>query len=328
MTVQLRAALAGRYDFQRELGGGGMSRVFVATETALARDVVVKVISPEVMGDAGADRFARDVKLAARLQHANIVPVLTAGDANGMAYYTMPMVRGETVRERLQRGHVPPAESRGILRDVARALAYAHGEGIVHRDIKPENVLRSGDAALVTDFGIAKAIALSKTEAPGGTLTQMGTSLGTPAYMAPEQAAGDVVDARADLYAWGVMAYELLTGKHPFADKTTGQQLIAAHIAEKPKPLLDVLTADARRDVNLRALAPLVMQCLETQPSARPANARAVLDALEKPATAALQQAAQLTRSAGVQEMPRISSDGKAVAYRSGLRTVRGSRGS
>ena len=198
----------------------------------------------------------------------------------------------------------------------------------MHRDIKPENVLRSGDAALVTDFGIAKAIALSKTEAPGGTLTQMGTSLGTPAYMAPEQAAGDEVGARADLYAWGVMAYELLTGKHPFADKTTGQQLIAAHIAEKPKPLLDVLTADARRDVNLRALAPLVMQCLETQPSARPANARAVLDALEKPATAALQQAAQLTRSAGVQEMPRISSDGKAVAYRSGLRTVRGSRGS
>ena len=127
MTVQLRAALAGRYDFQRELGGGGMSRVFVATETALARDVVVKVISPEVMGDAGADRFARDVKLAARLQHANIVPVLTAGDANGMAYYTMPMVRGETVRERLQRGHVPPAESRGILRDVTwRARSPTH----------------------------------------------------------------------------------------------------------------------------------------------------------------------------------------------------------
>ena len=352
VIAKLREALSGKYDIQRELGGGGMSRVFLATETALGRDVVVKVISPDVMGDAGADRFAREVKLAARLQHANIVPVLTAGDANGMAYYTMPMVRGETVRERLQRSAVPPAESRAILRDVARALAYAHGEGIVHRDIKPENVLLSGDAALVTDFGIAKAIALSKTDAPGGTLTQVGTSLGTPGYMAPEQAVGDEVDARADLYAWGVMAYELLTGRHPFADKTTGQQLIAAHIAEKPKPLLEVVATDARRDVNVRALAPLVMQCLEKQPAARPANARAVLDALEKPvaapngtsrgrlmgiaaaalvvvstiatyvlinrppATAALQQATQLTRSAGVQEMPRISNDGKAVAYR------------
>ena len=121
VTVKLREALSGRYDIQRELGGGGMSRVFLATETALGRDVVIKVISPDVMGDAGADRFAREVKLAARLQHANIVPVLTAGDANGMAYYTMPMVRGETVRARLQRGAVPPAESRAMLRDIAHA---------------------------------------------------------------------------------------------------------------------------------------------------------------------------------------------------------------
>ena len=287
VTAVLRQALAGRFDVQRELGGGGMSRVYVATETALGRDVVVKVISPEVMGDSGADRFAREVKLAARLQHANIVPVLTAGDAGGMAYYTMPMVRGESVRERLKRGAVPPSEARTILRDIVRALAYAHGEGIVHRDIKPENVLLSGDAALVTDFGIAKAIALSKTEAPGGTLTQVGTSLGTPAYMAPEQAAGDEVDARADLYAWGVMAYELLTGRHPFAEKTTGQQLIAAHLAEKPKPLLDVVSPEARRDPTVRALAPLVMQCLEKAAAARPANARAVLDALEGPVDAA-----------------------------------------
>ena len=284
--AKLRGALAGRYDVQRELGGGGMSRVFVATETALGRDVVVKAISPQVMGDSGADRFAREVRLAARLQHANIVPVLTAGDANGLAYYTMPMVRGESVRERLTRGAVPPAEARAILRDIARALTYAHAEGIVHRDIKPENVLLSGDAALVTDFGIAKAIALSKTEAPGGTLTQVGTSLGTPAYMAPEQAAGDEVDARADLYAWGVMAYELLTGRHPFADKTTGQQLIAAHLSEKPKPLLDVVPPEARRDPTVRALAPLVMQCLEKNAAARPANARAVLDALEGPVAA------------------------------------------
>ena len=190
----------------------GTSRVFVASETALGREVVVKVVSLGVMDEAGTERFAREVKLAARLQHTNIVPVLTAGDAGGMAYYTMPFVRGESLRTRLQRGTVPASDARAILRDIARALAYAHDEGVVHRDIKPGNVLLSDDAAMVTDFGIAKAITASMTQAPGGTLTPAGASLGTPAYIAPEQALADDVDGRADLYSWGVIGYAAARG--------------------------------------------------------------------------------------------------------------------
>ena len=192
---QLAAALADRYTIERELGGGGMSRVFVATETALNRSIVIKVIAPALLDGMSIDRFAREVRLAARLQHANIVPVLAAGDADGTPYYTMPFVRGDSLRSRMATGApVPLSDAVHVLRDVARALAYAHGEGVVHRDIKPENILLSGGAAVVTDFGIAKAIDISRTQdgdhnsAVSVTLTQAGSSLGTPAYMAPEQA--------------------------------------------------------------------------------------------------------------------------------------------
>ncbi|MDZ4864108.1 MAG: protein kinase [Gemmatimonadota bacterium] len=282
--ARLTAALAGRYRIERELGGGGMSRVFLAEELALGRQVVVKVIAPELVEGLSAERFAREVKLAARLQQANIVPVLTAGDADGLPYYTMPFVRGESLRARLASG-APMAvgEAVGILRDVARALAYAHSEGIVHRDIKPENVLLSGGAAVVTDFGIAKAISASRTEdgAKAATLTQAGGSVGTPAYMAPEQAAGDQVDHRADLYAWGVLAYELLTGAHPFSHHTSIQRLIAAHLTE---------TAASPREKNPAVPAPLaalVQRCLEKEPGRRPASAGEILAELESVATPA-----------------------------------------
>jgi aminoglycoside phosphotransferase (APT) family kinase protein len=279
----LREVLGAQYRIERELGGGGMSRVFVATETSLGREVVVKVVAPGMMAEVEAERFAREVKLAARLQHTNIVPVLTAGEAGGTAYYTMPFVRGESLHARLQRGTVPASDARAILRDIARALAYAHDQGVVHRDIKPGNVLLSGDAAMVADFGIAKAIAASQTEAAGGTLTPAGASLGTPAYMAPEQALGDEVDGRADLYAWGVMAYELLAGQHPFHDRKTAQQLIAAQISERPTPLLDQLPTGRRRNAGDRALAALVMRCLEKPPAARPQSARTLLAAFDGP---------------------------------------------
>ena len=206
--------LADRYRFERELGGGGMSQVFVATELALGREVVIKVVRPELLEGVSVDRFAREVQLASRLQQANIVPVLSAGDAAGTSYYIMPYVRGESLRARIDTGQpVPVAESLSILRDVARALAYAHGEGVVHRDIKPDNILLSGRTAVVTDFGIAKALDATRTSTGTGTgtgtgtLTGMGSSVGTPAYMAPEQAAGDPhTDFRADLYAWGLVA--------------------------------------------------------------------------------------------------------------------------
>ncbi|MGH7624390.1 MAG: serine/threonine-protein kinase, partial [Gemmatimonadaceae bacterium] len=188
VRAELESALGGSYTVERELGGGGMSRVFVATDTTLHRSVVIKVIAPDLVEGLSAERFAREVQVAARLQQANIVPVLTAGNANGLPYYTMPFVRGESLRARLATGEpVPVAEAVHILRDIARALAYAHGEGVVHRDIKPENVLLSGGAAVVTDLGIAKAIDISRTrdgKADGAvnfTLTQAGSMLGTPA---------------------------------------------------------------------------------------------------------------------------------------------------
>ncbi|MEO8634450.1 MAG: protein kinase [Gemmatimonadales bacterium] len=280
---RLRDALADRYRLERELGGGGMSRVWVATEIALDRQVVVKVIATELTEGLSAERFTREVRLAARLQQANIVPVLNAGTAAGLPWYTMPYVRGESLRHRMASGApLTLTERVTILRDVARALAYAHSEGIVHRDIKPENVLLSHGAAMVTDFGIAKALTASRTQDAGGgsaTLTQAGGTIGTPAYMAPEQAVGDTVDQRTDLYAWGVLAYELLTGAHPFARHTTPQQLITAHLTESPAPITGITPALPP------ALAALTMRCLEKDSGRRPASASEVLNALDSVTT-------------------------------------------
>ena len=253
-----------------------MSRVFVADETRFGRRVVIKVLTPELAAGLSAERFEREIGLAAGLQEPHIVPVITAGQtAAGLPYYTMPYVDGESLRARMQHGPIPVGDAIRILDDVARALAYAHARGIVHRDIKPENVLLSSGTAVVTDFGIAKAVKASKTTAPGGTLTQVGTSLGTPAYMAPEQAVGDDVDHRADIYAWGIMAFEMLAGRHPFGTKATSQQIIAAHIAEAPPPL---------EVPGLRAMDPLpalIMRCLAKSPSVRPANAEELIRVLD-----------------------------------------------
>jgi serine/threonine-protein kinase len=236
---------------------------------------VIKLLSPELSYGLSVERFEREIALAAALQQAHIVPVITAGDVDGLPWYSMPYVDGESLRARMNRGPVPFDEATRILTDVGRALAYAHAHGVVHRDIKPENVLLSGDSAMVADFGIAKALNASRTLAPGGTLTGVGTSLGTPAYMAPEQAAGDDIDARADLYAWGMIAYELLAGRHPFANKTTAQQLIAAQIAETPAPLLTVCPTLPPR------VAALVDRTLAKRPDERPSSATEVVRALE-----------------------------------------------
>ena len=274
---RLQDALGSAYTISRELGGGGMSRVFVAEETSLGRKVVIKVLPPELAAELSAERFEREVRLAAQLQHPQIVPVLTAGDAGGVPYYTMPLVEGESLRAQLAReGPLPIPRVISVLRDVAKALEFAHARGVVHRDIKPDNVLFAGSSAAVTDFGIAKALSASKsTAAPSGTLTQLGTSLGTPAYMAPEQAAGDPdTDARADIYAFGCMAYELLTGAPPFGDKPP-HQLIVAHFSETPVPV------EQRRPDTPRPLANLVMRCLEKAPSARPQQASELLAELD-----------------------------------------------
>jgi serine/threonine protein kinase/tetratricopeptide (TPR) repeat protein len=279
VRAQLQSALGSAYDIERELGGGGMSRVFLATETRLGRRVVVKILSPDLSAGVSADRFEREIRLAARLQHPHIVPLLTAGDLNGLPFYTMPFIDGASLRERLVAGPLPYAEAQSILRDVARALAYAHKQGIVHRDIKPENVLLAEGIAMVADFGVARALSAATAVADErGTLTQVGTQIGTPAYMSPEQAAGDPdVDFRADLYAFGVMAYELLAGAHPFAEKRSAQALVIAHLTEQPQPLGTRTTEVAPM------LSTLIMQCLGKDPIDRPESASAIVRALDTP---------------------------------------------
>ena len=279
LREQLQASLGTAYTLDHELGAGGMSRVFVAREEALDRSVVVKVLAPELAEGLSADRFLREIRIAAQLQEPHIVPVLASGTTtSGLPYYTMPLVHGDSLRHRLAAGPVPVGDATDILRDVALALAYAHDRGVVHRDIKPENILLSGGTAVVTDFGIAKAVGVARTYDSGrsasATLTQPGTSLGTPAYMAPEQSAGDAVDARSDIYAWGVVAYELLAGKHPFASRVTAQQLIVAHLSEVPAPL-----AGFRADLP-PALAALVMRCLAKDPARRPQTAEELISSL------------------------------------------------
>jgi len=241
-----------------------MSRTYVAMERSLSRRVVVKVLSPELAAGVSVDRFKREILLAAQMQHPHVVPVLSSGDASGLPWFTMPYVEGESLRARLGRGPLPTGEAVSVLRDVARALAFAHGRGVVHRDIKPDNVLLSEGSATVTDFGIAKAISAARTGGGGETLTMAGTSIGTPAYMAPEQAAGDPnIDHRSDIYAFGCLAYEVLTGRPPFTGQSPAK-LLGAHLGEKPRDVRE-LRADAPE-----SLAALVMQSLEKDPAARP----------------------------------------------------------
>jgi len=278
LQAQLQAALGSAYRIERELGGGGMSRVFVATEVALGRQVVVKVLPDQATGGS-LERFQREIALAARLQHPNIVPVLTAGDMHGVPYYTMPLVAGESLRQRLaQHGELSVEESIGVLRQVADALSYAHEHGVVHRDIKPENILLTKKHALVVDFGVAKAIAgFASTHGRDGgagaaphSLTSLGVALGTPAYMSPEQATADPsTDHRADIYALGCVGYEMLTG-YPLFPGRSGQAALVAHAAEAPEPILN------RRASTPPALAELIMRCLEKRPGDRPQSAAEV----------------------------------------------------
>jgi serine/threonine-protein kinase len=196
LQEQLQSALGNAYRLERELGGGGMSRVFVATETALNRKVVIKFLSPELAAGVSADRFRREIQLAARLHHPHIVPLLAAGEVkvggDTLLYYTMPLVDGESLRARLARdGKLQPAEALRIFREVTDALAYAHGQGVVHRDIKPDNILLSGGHAEVADFGVAKALTSANSTDPALTATSIGMVIGTPAYMSPEQVTGD-----------------------------------------------------------------------------------------------------------------------------------------
>ncbi len=275
LRTTLEHTLGDSYAFERELTGAGMSRVFVAMDRQLGREVVIKVLPPEVAAELSAERFRREIQFAAKLQHPHIVPLLTSGEVSGAPYFTMPFVEGESLRARLARvGELPVREAVRILREVASALSYAHKHGVVHRDMKPDNVMLTDEFALVTDFGVAKAVTESTKEPGSSTLTGIGVTLGTPAYMAPEQATMDSVDHRADIYAFGVMAYEMLTGSLPFAGRST-QAMLAAQAIQTPEQI------ERRRPGIPRALAALIMRCLEKRPADRPQSAGELLAVLD-----------------------------------------------
>ena len=270
----LNNALAGRYRIDRELGAGGMATVYLAEDAKHGRRVAIKVLRDDLAASVGAARFLREIEIAARLQHPHILGLIDSGDAGGVLYYVMPFVEGESLRHRLDRDHeLSTGDAVRLLTEIADALAYAHAQGVVHRDIKPDNVMMSGRHALVMDFGVARAV----TEAAGeARVTQTGIALGTPAYMAPEQAMGEPnIDHRVDLYAFGVLAYELLAGQPPFAGRSA-QQVIAAHLTETPESI-------ARHRSNMpAALDQIVMKCLAKRPADRWQNASELVAALER----------------------------------------------
>ena len=274
LATRLGEALGPDYTLERELGGGGMSRVFVATEHALGRLVVVKVLPPDLAAGVNKERFRREIQLAAQLQHPLVVPLLTAGERGDLLWFTMPFIEGESLRVMLdRRGKLPVREVLRILHDVVDALAYAHSRGVVHRDIKPGNILMSGSHAVVTDFGVAKALSVA---IPIAGHTTSGMAIGTPAYMAPEQLAADpAADHRVDIYAIGLLAYELLTGTAPFSGSSP-QATLAAQLTVRP-------TAPHITQPDIpQPLSNVIMQCLEKDAAHRPQTAALLLEEIDQ----------------------------------------------
>jgi serine/threonine-protein kinase len=269
---RLQSALGGRYGIERELGRGGMAVVFLAEDLKHSRRVAIKVLKPELSQSLGTERFLREIQIAAQLTHPNILPLHDSGEADGLIYYVMPYVEGESLRDRLSREkQLPLTDALQIAREVADALAYAHARGVIHRDIKPENILFQAGHAAVSDFGIARAVG----EAGGDRLTETGLAVGTPTYMSPEQGSGNQdLDARTDIYSLGCVLYEMLTGDPPYTGSTP-QAIIARKVVE-PVPSLRVV-----RDAVPPALEDVVTRALARVPADRFATAGQFNDALQ-----------------------------------------------
>ncbi|MDB4911217.1 MAG: hypothetical protein JWO39_2040, partial [Gemmatimonadetes bacterium] len=274
---RLQATLGDAYTVERELSPGGMSRLFLATEQALDRKVVVKLLPPELATEHSAQRFQREMLVTARLQHAHILPVLSAGAREGLIYYVTPYVAGDSLRHRIAtQGALPIDEVIRLLREVADALAFAHERDVVHRDLKPDNIFIQHGHAILADFGIARAVEQATRGTPAERLTRTGLGLGTPGYMSPEQLAGDPdVDARADIYAMGIVAYEMLSGHPPFPGRSPAK-LIVAHMTEKPEPVTTYRT-DAPPQ-----LSELIVRCLEKDPADRWQTVEELMPSLEE----------------------------------------------
>ncbi len=269
---RLSSALSDRYRLERELGQGGMATVYLAHDLKHDRDVAIKVLHPDLGAALGGERFLTEIRTTARLQHPHILPLLDSGEADGLLYYVMPLVTGETLRARLERERqLPIADAVRIAQEVAGALDYAHRQNVIHRDIKPENVLLHDGSALVADFGIALAV----QTAGGQRMTQTGLSLGTPQYMSPEQAMGErTIDARSDIYALGAVTYEMLVGDSPFTGSTV-QAIVAKALNERPTAPSTV------RDTVPPGVERAVLTALAKLPADRPASAAAFAALLE-----------------------------------------------
>ncbi len=297
LRERLQLALGDQYVINRQLGGGGSAHVFLATEVALDRMVVIKVLPPELTDGVDGARFHREILIAARLQHPHLVPLLAAVEPDGgtdtapetLRWYSMPYVEGKSLREYLvKRGALPLADALRLLRELASALAYAHAKGVIHRDIKPENVLLSDGVAMIADFGVAKALDDASEAAvnSGRRVTTVSMTLGTPAYMSPEQVKNArVVDHKADLYAFACVAYEILTGAPPFV-RPSLRATMAAQLAETPRPVREL-----RADIPA-SLADIVMRCLEKDPLQRPHSATVIVKTIDVLHTAAAPRSA------------------------------------
>jgi serine/threonine-protein kinase len=271
-VAKVTRVLASRYRIERVIGEGGMATVYLAEDLKHKRQVAVKVMRPELAATLGTDRFLREVEIAAQLNHPNILPMHDSGDADGVLYYVMPFVEGESLAARLQReGELPVPVALRIGREVAEALAYAHKRGVIHRDIKPANILLHEGHALVADFGIARAL-----DAEGEAITKTGLAIGTPQYMSPEQSTGDkTVDARTDIYALGAVLYEMITGEPPFTGRTS-QAVVARSLTERPRPLA------ATREGLPTGLEETVGKALARSAADRYASAMALAESLSR----------------------------------------------
>ena len=276
----LFAALAGRYRIERELGAGGMASVFLAHDLRHERDVAIKVLKPDVAEWLGRDRFVREIRMAARLTHPHILPLYASGEDASFLYFVMPLMQGHTLRDLLrEQRQLPIDQAVRLSAEVADALDYAHRHDIVHRDIKPENILLHEGHAVVADFGIGKAIVAASQETRA-SLTQFGVVVGTPTYMSPEQAAGEGVDGRSDLFSLGCVMYEMLTGEPPFTGDTT-QAIIAKRFVHTPPEASTVRAAVPR------ALSQVVARLLAKEPGERPPTGARVVEALRSGETPA-----------------------------------------
>ena len=275
-SARLTAALADRYRIERELGGGGMATVYLAHDIRHDRDVALKVLRHDIAQTVGAERFLREIRLAAKLNHPNILALFDSGDADGALFYVMPSAEGQSLRDRLNTTpKLPIDEAVRIATEVAGALDYAHRNGVVHRDIKPENIMLQDGHAMVADFGIGKAM----SDVAGDTLTQVGMSVGTPAYMSPEQAVGEAVDGRSDIYSLGCMLYEMLVGEQPFTGPTV-QAVIAKRFVQTP------VEVTALREGVPRPVALAVQRAMARTPVDRYETAGALISAMRAAASA------------------------------------------